>query len=170
MLDGIAASQTKPPEDPAKNPALLERITCGTPSALVPDAMLKPTPRLLFVDDEETILFAVQDYFVPQGYEVDAALDVDKAEALLAEHAYAVVVVDLCLGPGKETAGLELVSRVRDRHPATAVVLFTAYGGPHIECEARRRGAVLLEKPLPLPVIGTVIERLRSSTEQATRR
>lgn len=132
--------------------------------------MLKPTPRVLFVDDEETILFAVQDYFVPQGYEVDAVLDVDEAEGLLAERAYEVVVVDLSFGPGRERAGLDLVSRVRERHPATAVVLFTAYGGPNIECEARRRGAVFLEKPLPLPAIGMVIERLRSSTEQATRR
>jgi DNA-binding NtrC family response regulator len=132
--------------------------------------MSTPKCRVLFVDDEETILFAVQDYFVPQGYEVDAALDVPQAEALLAEHAYAVVVIDLCLGPGKERLGFELVTRVRERHRGTAVVLVTAYGGPEIEREAQRRGATFLEKPLPLPMIGTVIERVRSSTEQATRR
>lgn len=134
------------------------------------DAMVNPKCRVLFVDDEETILFAVQDYFVAQGYEVDAALDVDKAQALLAERVYGVVVIDLCLGPGKERAGLELMSHVRERHPATAVVLFTAYGGPTIEREARQRGAAFLEKPVPLPAIGLVIERLRASTEEATGR
>jgi hypothetical protein len=41
------------------------------------------------------------------------------------------------------------------------VVLFTAYGTPEIEREAHRRGVVLLEKPLPLPAVRTVIERLR---------
>jgi DNA-binding NtrC family response regulator len=132
--------------------------------------MPNPKCRVLFVDDEETILFAVQDYFVPQGYEVDAALGAAEAEALLAERAYAVVVIDLCLGPGKERLGFELVKRVREQHPEAAVVLFTAYGGPDIEREARRQGAMFLEKPLPLPAIGKVIERLRASNEEATSR
>jgi DNA-binding NtrC family response regulator len=126
--------------------------------------------RVLFIDDEETILFAVQDYFVPQGYEVDVATDVEKAEALLADRTYAVVVIDLCLGPGKERGGLELVSRVREWYPTTAVVLFTAYGGPDVAIQARRRGAVFLEKPLPLPAIEMVIEQLVSSPEQETHR
>jgi UDP-3-O-[3-hydroxymyristoyl] N-acetylglucosamine deacetylase len=131
--------------------------------------MLKPRPRVLFIDDEETILFAVQDYFVPQGYEVDVATDTEKAHALLADRTYAVVVIDLYLGRGDEKKGLELVSRVRERYPATAVVLFTACGGPDVAFEARRRGAVFLEKPLPLPAFGMVIEQL-VSPEQATHR
>lgn len=125
--------------------------------------MVPPGCRLLFVDDEETILFAVQDYFEPQGYEVDAVTDADKAQDLLAQHRYAVVVIDLSLGPGKETLGLELVSRVRERHPKAAVVLFTAYSTPDVKREARRRGAVVLEKPLPLFAIETAIEQLRQS-------
>jgi CheY-like chemotaxis protein len=60
--------------------------------------MVNPGCRLLFVDDEETILFAVQDYFEPQGYEVDAVSDAERAQALLNTHAYAVAVIDLSLG------------------------------------------------------------------------
>ena len=117
-------------------------------------------PRMLFVDDEESILFAVRDYFVPQGYEVDAARDADEAEGLLAQKVYAVVVIDLRLGPGNGTFGLELIRHVRESHPATAVVLFTAYATPEVEREARRQGAVFLEKPVPLATIRTAIERL----------
>ncbi len=127
--------------------------------------MVNPACRLLFVDDEETILFAVQDYFCPQGYDVDAAMDVEKAEALLSERVYCVAVIDLSLGPGKDRLGLELVSRVRETHPETAVVLFTAYSTPEVEREARRRGALLLEKPLPLRVLERAIEEFRRSRQ-----
>ena len=131
--------------------------------------MAQPARRLLFVDNEETILFAVQDYFVPQGYEVDVAMDVENARALLTDRAYYGVVIDLSLGPGKETLGLELVRRVRERHHDTAVILFTAYSTPEVEREVRGRGAVLLEKPLPLPAIEMAIDRFwRSSTPTTT--
>jgi len=78
-------------------------------------------------------------------------------------------VIDLSLGPGKETLGLELVRRVRERHHDTAVILFTAYSTPEVEREVRGRGAVLLEKPLPLPAIEMAIDRFwRSSTSTTT--
>jgi len=125
--------------------------------------MLNPGCRVLFVDDEDTILFAVQDYLEPHGYEVDGATDADGAEALLDTHVYAVAVIDLSLGRGKERQGLELVRRVRERHPQTAAVLFTAYSTPDVEREAHRSGAVVLEKPLPLFAIEAAIERLRHS-------
>jgi DNA-binding NtrC family response regulator len=125
--------------------------------------MVNPGCRLLFVDDEETILFAVQDYFEPHGYQVDGAADAESAEALLDTHAYAVAVIDLSLGRGKEKQGLDLVRRVRERHPQTVAVLFTAYSTPAVEREARRSGALVLEKPLPLEAIEAAIERLRHS-------
>jgi DNA-binding NtrC family response regulator len=126
---------------------------------------MNPGRRLLFVDDEETIRFAVRDYFGPQGYEVDAVADADAARALLDEHGYAVAVIDLSLGRGQEQLGLDLVSRVRERHPHTPVVLFTAHSTPEVEREARRRGAIVLEKPLPLVVISAAIERLRAEPQ-----
>jgi DNA-binding response OmpR family regulator len=121
-------------------------------------------PRMLVVDDEDSILFAMRDYFAHLGYEVDAAHDASEAETLLATHdAYAVAVIDLSLkGAGQDTLGLDLVTVVRAGHPTTTVVvLFTAFGTHEIEREARRRGAVFMQKPVPLPVLGAVIEELR---------
>ena len=128
--------------------------------------MVASLPRVLFVDDEESILFALRDYFGPAGYDVSAACGVPEAEALLAQHTFEVVIIDLRLGCEKPALGLDLVGRVRARHPATAVVLFTAHGSSDVACEARRLGAVFLEKPLPLPVLQSVIDRLRPSTER----
>jgi DNA-binding NtrC family response regulator len=126
--------------------------------------MIPPLPRVLFVDDEESIRFALRDYFAAEGYDVNAARDVNEADALLARQPYEVVIIDLRLGPSNQALGLELVSRVRASHPTTAVVLFTAHGTPEIALETRRLGATFLEKPLPLPALRSVIERLRPST------
>ena len=127
--------------------------------------MLAPLPRVLFVDDEESIRFALRDYFGSAGYDVSAACDVHEAEALLAERVYEVVIIDLRLGPDSRTLGLDLASSVRKRHPSTAVVVFTAHGTVEVAREARRLGAVFLEKPLPLPTLQTVIEQLRPTRD-----
>jgi DNA-binding NtrC family response regulator len=115
------------------------------------------TPRrILIVDDEDAILFAMRDYFTLRGYEVDSARDLDEAAARLDTHRYTVVVADLCLSEMPSAEGLEVAARVRSSSPGTAVILFTAYGSPEVEAEARRRGVcVVLKKPQPL----TEVER-----------
>jgi DNA-binding response OmpR family regulator len=70
---------------------------------------------VLFVDDEETILFVVLDYFVPQAYEVDTAQDVETAAALLAEAGVCRCDNRFMLPSWEERVGFELLSRVRER-------------------------------------------------------
>ena len=117
---------------------------------------------MLFVDDEESILFAVRDYFAGAGYEViDTARDIHEAEARLAERTYQVVVIDLRLDHTDPPIGFQLASRVRRQYPSTATVLFTAHGTARIERAAARLGVTYLEKPLPLPALPAVIEGLQ---------
>ena len=40
-------------------------------------------PRLLIVDDEESICFSMSEYFSLQGYKVDTASEIEEAEKLL---------------------------------------------------------------------------------------
>jgi DNA-binding NtrC family response regulator len=113
--------------------------------------------RILIVDDEEAILFAMRDYFTLRGYEVDTARGVDEAMTRVDTHAYAAVVADLCLSEMPSAEGLDVAGYVRQSRPSTRVILFTAYGSPEIEAEARRRGVLaVLKKPQAL----TDIERL----------
>jgi ActR/RegA family two-component response regulator len=109
-------------------------------------------PSILLVDDEEAILFALQDFLCAAGWRVATAASADGAEELLAASRFAVAVVDLRLSPADdEHAGLEVVRRIRDRSPETRVVVLTAYGSPSVEAEARRLGVdSLLAKPQPL--------------------
>jgi DNA-binding response OmpR family regulator len=116
------------------------------------------TQRILVVDDEPPILFALRDYFQAAGYQVDCAAELEEAQALIAEEAsYDLVIADLRLDAFSGTAGLELIGNVRDRSAASRILLLTAYGSPEIEAEALRRGAdAFLHKPIPLPKLAVI--------------
>jgi DNA-binding NtrC family response regulator len=124
---------------------------------------IKKPYRILFVDDEESILFAMREYFSIQGYDVDCAQEMEEAEALLAKVCYSLAVVDLQLTGLGGAEGLEIIGYICERYPSVKVILLTAYGGPEIEMEARRRGVgAFLHKPMPLPEVAqTVSELLR---------
>ena len=120
----------------------------------------EPRARLLIVDDEEPILFALREYFSARSYEVDCATAREEAEELIARRSYAAVIADLRLaGEGHE--GLDLVGYATGRSPATHVIVLTAYGSPEIERDARRRGAeAFLHKPIPLAELERVVAGL----------
>jgi DNA-binding NtrC family response regulator len=107
--------------------------------------------RILIVDDEEAILFAMRDYFTVRGYDVDAARDVAEAVTHLGTFTYAAVIADLCLSEMPSAEGLEVAAYVKRLSPSTPVILFTAYGSLEVEAEARRHGVLaVLKKPQPL--------------------
>jgi DNA-binding response OmpR family regulator len=117
--------------------------------------------RLLVVDDEAAIRFALCEYFGKQGWTVDSAAEKEEAEALLACTEYAVVIADLRLTGIYGVEGLDIVRWSHHLRPETRVVLLTGNGTPEIEAEARRRGAdAFLHKPLPLPELEAVIASL----------
>ncbi len=119
------------------------------------------SPRLLVADDEETILFAMKEYFETLGYDVDCARRVHEARSLLDAHSYAVVIADLRLNPAEPAAGLDLVSAVKQRHPTTRTIILTAYGSPRVEQLARGMGVdAFLHKTQRLKEVAAVVRWL----------
>ncbi len=117
--------------------------------------------RLLVVDDEESILFAVREYFTARGFGVDCAQDVAAAKDLISRSQHAVVIADVRLGGIDKTQGLDLVRCLRRRWPLVRVILITAYGSRAIEAEARRLGVeALLDKPVRLGALAEIVETL----------
>lgn len=117
--------------------------------------------RILLVDDQPSILFAMSEYLAARDYVVDCARDRVEAVALLERHAYGVVIADLRLTPARDDDGLDVLSAVHETSPATRTILLTAYGSPALERDARRRGAdVVLQKPQPLGDIVRLVEQL----------
>ena len=121
-------------------------------------------PRLLVVDDEESICFSMSEYFSLHGYRVDTAREMDEAEKLLESTAYKVIILDLRLGTNENTDGLSILKMAHDRDPETRIVVLTAYGSTEMEDEAKRSGAAaFLRKPKPLSQVAQVVQGLIES-------
>lgn len=120
-----------------------------------------PVPRLLVVDDEESICFSMSEYFSLQGYKVDTASELEEAEKLLDATTYKVVIQDLRLTMTNSQDGLDMIKLIRAHNPQTRIVILTAYGSAEVEDEARRCGAdAFLRKPKPLSQVAQVVQGL----------
>ena len=128
-------------------------------------------PRLLVVDDEESICFSMSEYFSLHGFKVDTARDLEQAEELIDTTPYQVVIQDLRLGMTRNPDGLDIIKRIQERSPSTRIIVLTAYGSTEMEDEARRCGAdAFLRKPKPLSQVAQVIQGLiESPPKQAAR-
>lgn len=130
-----------------------------------------PLPRLLIVDDEESICFSMSEYFSLHGYKVDTASELEEAEKLLGATNYKVVIQDLRLTMTNSDDGLGMIKLIRAQNPQTRIVVLTAYGSAEVEDEARRCGAdAFLRKPKPLSQVAQVVQGLiESPPRQAAR-
>src|ERR1044072_2461431 len=129
-----------------------------------------PTPRLLVVDDEESICFSMSEYFSLQGYKVDTASEFEEAEKLLGATNYRVVIQDLRLTMTNSSDGLDMIRLIREHNPQTRIIVLTAYGSAEIEDEARRCGAdAFLRKPKPLSQAAQVVQGLIESPSRTAR-
>jgi DNA-binding NtrC family response regulator len=118
-------------------------------------------PRMLVVDDEESILLAIREYFIPLRYQVDCARELEEAEALVSHIRYGLLIADLRLTGIHSNEGLELIRFVRDRSPWTRIVVLTGYGSPEMESEAVDRGIdAFLQKPVPLAALADIVAAL----------
>jgi DNA-binding response OmpR family regulator len=83
--------------------------------------------RILVVDDEKSITFALRQYFLQEGYSVDCALTCEEALSLLAANEYSVAIIDIELrGSGNGSDGLNLAAFIRSHAPLTPVIILTA--------------------------------------------
>lgn len=102
-------------------------------------------PRLLLVDDEESVLYTLQAVLKREGYAISRAHSADQALSLLNSSNFDLIISDVNM-PG--ISGLELLDSVRARDPECLVILITAFGSEAIAVDAMRRGAYdYLPKP-----------------------
>lgn len=94
--------------------------------------------RVLIVDDEETIRWALRELFIEHGYEARCACDADDAAAQLADRPYDFLITDLKM-PGR--SGIEVVREARRRNEALGVIVLTGYASLDTALEALRLGA-----------------------------
>jgi DNA-binding response OmpR family regulator len=121
--------------------------------------------RLLVVDDEEPVRFAVRDYFGTRNTEVDCAATAEQAEVFLEAYHHGVVLLDLRLSDGFEE-GWGLIQRIRERFPRSVMIMLTGFGSPKVEERARSLGVtVYLQKPQPLGLVADIVDEVLRSCE-----
>jgi DNA-binding NtrC family response regulator len=127
-----------------------------------------PNP-ILVVDDDPSVRQALLNA-LDSEFEVRAAETAERALALLAENAPDVVLSDVRM-PGLD--GLALLRLLKERAPAVAVVMMSAFDDMATVVAAMREGAVdFLTKPLDLHDLRRVLRRVlddRRSRERARR-
>ena len=104
------------------------------------------TPRILVVDDEQGVRDMLREAVGVFGYDVATAdCGAEALERFLRE-SYDLVLTDLMM-PGM--SGWELSAQLRAADPGLPIVILTGFGA-NLEEEARRRGIVLMHKPVRL--------------------
>ena len=82
------------------------------------------TRRMLIVDDEETIRWALRELFMQDGWAVDGAADGNEAVSKVEQTPYDFLITDLKM-PG--TDGVEVIRKARMANPATGVMILIQY-------------------------------------------
>src|SRR5436853_6542089 len=87
---------------------------------------------VLLIDDDYLVAIALYQHLVSNGIEVDLATDAIRAEKLMREHRYSLVVMDAYLTGVLHDRAVELVERVSRLCPEAKIVLLSAYGSEQL--------------------------------------
>jgi two-component system response regulator FlrC len=135
--------------------------------------MAKLKGSVLVVDDEPAMRLLVTSILRDEGHDVTAAANGEEALQLIERRHYHLIISDLKM-PGM--SGVDLLERVKQEDPETAVILLTAFGTVEGAVEAMRKGAAhYLLKPLANPdelrlAVRRVLEERRIADEATTLR
>ena len=114
--------------------------------------------RILVVDDERSITFALQQYFAFAGFCVDCAWSGEEAQRYLAANQYDVAIVDVELrDEGGVLDGIDLALFIRNSAPLTAVIVLTAVSSADTRRRAEAAGVrSYLSKPARLSHVADI--------------
>jgi response regulator RpfG family c-di-GMP phosphodiesterase len=133
-----------------------QRRVISLESAAV-EAIPPVPPRILIVDDDESVRDVISVLLREEGYNCVVATGAEMALDLAAAEETPLVISDMKM-PGKD--GLWLLENFRARFPDTSVIMLTGYGDTEAAVDCLRRGAVdYLLKPPKLTDLIRAIER-----------
>jgi len=133
--------------------------------------------RILVVDDEESVRWALTKALERAGYRVDLAADGPSGLAAAEDLEVDLVLLDVRL-PGRD--GLTVLGDLRRRRPDLPVIMMTAYGTLQVAVEAMKQGAydyigkpfdvdevlLVVEKALEAQALAREVSQLRHITEE----
>ena len=122
----------------------------------------KSAARVLVVDDERLVRWAVAETLGPRGYEVSEAADAKSALQMLGTPGRRInlVLLDLFL---PDACDLRVLKLVRALAPAIPVILMTAFATPDIIEQAVSLGALVMAKPFDMNALAAAVDRTLAS-------
>ena len=124
----------------------------------IPDAAKKSAARILVVDDERLVRWAVAETLGARGYEVSEAGDAKSALQMLGGSGCLInlVLLDLFL---PDACDLRVLKLMRALVPAIPVILMTAFATPDIIEQTLSLGALVVTKPFDMPALAAAVDR-----------
>ena len=133
------------------------RLPLRPEPSLIPRALTASQPRVLVVDDEETIRTALARFLRGRGYEVEVAESGIAALVMLERQRFMLMVCDVRM-PGM--TGLEVVPEALQLDPDLAILMLSAVNDAPTATDALSHGAMdYLVKPIELVDLQRAVER-----------
>lgn len=140
---------------------MLEGETVSVPAAPVPAA----TPRILVVDDDESVVVTVRGVLELDGYSVRATTSGLEALELIRGDDFDVVLTDLRMDA---LNGTDLLRELDEAQADTAAIVLTGYGSVDAVIDVLRHGAYdFLMKPCDVLQLRTTVSRAVERTRLA---
>ena len=115
------------------------------------------TPKILVVDDEESMREGCVQTLAEEGYKVLTAENGNRGLNMAKQESFDLVILDLRM-PGLQ--GLDVLKRLRDDDPDIIVIVITGYATIDSAVEAMRRGAYdFLPKPFSPEALVEIVNR-----------
>lgn len=114
-------------------------------------------PKILIIDDEEQMCWALKRAMEQEGYQSITATAGNEGIKLLKEQGPSLILLDLKM---PEMDGMEVLSIVKEIHPKIPVIMITAHGTIETAIEAMKLGAVdYITKPFDLDELRMVVKQ-----------
>jgi two-component system, OmpR family, alkaline phosphatase synthesis response regulator PhoP len=118
-----------------------------------------PSPRILLVDDDDSLAALLGGRLRREGYDVRTCGDASEAGEVLKSHTFDVILLDVML---PDRSGFDFCSELRERNIQIPVLMLTARGNLSDRVAGLKIGADdYLAKPFEVPELLARIEALR---------
>src|SRR3954465_15630888 len=114
----------------------------GEPKLMVENAQRQ---KILIVDDDPSLLEALERSFLEAGQDVRAYSSFEEARRVLQTTRFAALLPDVRLGAFN---GLQLAVIGRDTYPDIRLIVFSGFDDPVLRTEAEHVGATYIVKPV----------------------
>jgi DNA-binding NtrC family response regulator len=117
--------------------------------------------RIFVVDDEDALRTVLGSELEGEGYSVQMAGDGDEAIKILETNVFDLILLDIKM---PTVDGFEVLKFVKQKHPATKVIMLTGFADLKNAIESKKLGAEdFVSKPYDLVDLLTTVERVLST-------